>query len=114
GGLDGGADGGAEGGGDGAVEIALGEGAGRGVAHPLASATGSTRTTRRVVLFLMPAEIIVPIVPEGPGQVKLPALGQFASPYFVLGRLQRSTYIQVRLALQAPSGLVWLATWPSA
>ena|SRR5438105_7065797 len=57
------------------------------------------------------------------------ALGQFASPDLlssrlvaaplssnghVLGRLQRSTYIQVRLALQAPSGLVWLATCPSA
>src|SRR6266852_9897369 len=42
------------------------------------------------------------------------ALGQFASPYFVLGRLQRSTYIPVRLALQAPSGLVWLATLPRA
>src|SRR5713101_7947183 len=41
-----------------------------------------------------------------------PVLGQFASPYFVLGRQQRSTYIQVLLALLAPSGLVWLATWP--
>src|SRR2546422_9413095 len=69
-------------------------------------------------------------------------LGQFASPYqlssrlaagplsskcHVLGRQQRSTYIQVRLALLAPSGvvvraegrspearagLIWLATWP--
>src|SRR6266852_1716197 len=71
-----------------------------------------------------------------------PVLGQFASPYqlsprltagpfgsksHVLGRQQRSTYIQVRLALLAPSGvavraegrspearagLIWLATWP--
>src|SRR5438552_16803029 len=40
-------------------------------------------------------------------------LGQFASPYFVLGRQQRSTYTHVRLALLALSGLVWLATWPS-
>jgi hypothetical protein len=31
----------------------------------------------------------------------------------VLGRQQRSTYTNVRLALLAPSGLVWLATWPS-
>src|SRR5713226_2984617 len=37
-------------------------------------------------------------------------LGQFASPYFVLGRQQRSTYTHVRLALLASSGLVWLAT----
>src|SRR2546422_3854214 len=42
-----------------------------------------------------------------------PVLGQFASPYFVLGRQQRSTYTHVRLALLAPSGLVRLATRPS-
>ncbi len=40
-------------------------------------------------------------------------LGQFTSPYFVLGRQRRSTYTYVRLAPLAPSGLVWLATWPS-
>src|SRR6266849_2301079 len=46
--------------------------------------------------------------------IQVKVLGQFASPYFVLGRQQRSTYTHVRLALLAPSGLVWLATWPSA
>src|SRR5713226_8877305 len=39
--------------------------------------------------------------------------GPIASPYFVLGRQRRSTYTHVRLASLAPSGLVWLATWPS-
>lgn len=53
------------------MEIAAGVRAGRGVAHPLASAMGSTRTTRRVVLFIKPAEIIVPIVPERQREVKL-------------------------------------------
>jgi hypothetical protein len=38
--------------------------------------------------------------------------GQFASPYFVLGRRQPSTYTHVRLGLTTPSGLVWLATCP--
>ena len=57
------------------------------------------------------------------------ALGQFASPDLlsprlaaeplnsnghVLGRQRRSTYTHVRFAPLAPSGLVWLATWPSA
>src|SRR3989442_14925918 len=42
------------------------------------------------------------------------ALGRFTSPYFVLGRQRGSTYTYVRLAALAPSGLVWLATRPSA
>src|SRR6266852_2540772 len=36
----------------------------------------------------------------------------FSSKRHVLGRQQRSTYTHVRLALLAPSGLVWRATWP--
>src|SRR6266540_7002252 len=39
-------------------------------------------------------------------------LDQVASPYFVLGRQQPSTYTHVRLGLLLPSGLVWLAIWP--
>src|SRR2546422_4271916 len=36
------------------------------------------------------------------------AAGPLSSKCHVLGRLQRSTYIQVRLALQAPSGVAGL------
>src|SRR6266849_9580975 len=83
------------------------------------SATATTRSGRnpyREVFRLMWRRIVTYGFPTSPRAV----LGQFASPDLlssrlaagplssnghVLGRLQRSTYIQVRLALQAPSGV---------
>jgi hypothetical protein len=54
---------------------------------------GSTRTTRQVVLFIKPSEIIVPIVPDHHKEVKLPPKG--AEPeQEVLGVDRRSKLAQ--------------------
>src|SRR5881397_613762 len=57
--------------GEGVAATAVGAGAEPVVTHPLARAMGSTRTTRRVVPFIKPSEIIGSIVPEDHKEVKL-------------------------------------------
>ena len=58
-------------GGEGVAATAVGAGAEPVVTHPLARAMGSTRTTKRVVPFIKPSEIIGSIVPEDHKEVKL-------------------------------------------
>src|SRR6266540_7325096 len=92
------------------------------LAHGLNSTTGESATVpgRPAPLCLFAPSVSGPTYRD-PSRTTLarnltqcPHTGQFASPYFVLARRQPSTYTHVRLGLPTRSGLVWLATWPSA